>query len=244
MNRKNAIQLTFLAFVSLVFSSCIGDLFGITGTGNIVIQTSSVKDFQAISLNNAANVNIVKGDSFKVEISDYENLVKYLSVKVTDHVLIISTDPIYTLLTNSQAKVTITMPDSLTAVTLSGSGEINLNSAFKDFKSAILLGSGNIKANQSLNISALSASILGSGNIVAKGNVNTLTALLSGSGNLMFSGMNATSANCSITGSGNISVAVSNSLKATISGSGNIIYTGSPVNIESTVTGSGKVIHN
>ena len=243
MNRKNGIHTAVLVVIALAFSSCLGDLFGITGTGSIVKQTVSLKDFQSVSLNNAAKVDIVKGDSFKVEISDYENLVKYLSVKVTDHVLMISTDPIYTLLTNSKATVTITMPDSLTAVTLSGSGDINLNSAFKDFKSAIILGSGNIRANQNLNIAVLNASILGSGNITAKGNVTTLTALISGSGNLSLSGLNAVTANCSITGSGNINVAVSNSLKANISGSGNVTYTGTAT-VDASITGSGKVIHN
>ena len=243
MNRKIGIQSAVLFVIAFAFSSCFGDLLGISGTGNIVKQTISLKDFQSVSLNNSATVDIVKGDSFKVEISDYENLVKYLSVKVTDHVLMISTDPIYTLLTNSQAKVTITMPDSLTAVTLSGSGDINLNSAFKDFKSAIILGSGNIRANQNLNIAVLNASILGSGNISAKGNVNALTALISGSGNLLLSGLNAVTANCSITGSGNINVAVSNSLKATISGSGSVTYSGTAT-VDASITGSGKVIHN
>jgi hypothetical protein len=243
MNRKIGIQATVVILITLMFSSCIGDLFGITGKGNIVTQTRSVKDFQSITLNNAAKVNIVKGDSFKVEVSDYENIVQYLSVKVTDHNLMISTDPIYTLLVNSQAKVTITMPDSLINVSLNGSGDININSAFKDLKSAIIIGSGNINANQTLNISSLNASIVGSGNITAKGNVSTLTALITGSGNLLLSNLNATAATCTISGSGNINVGVVNSLKATISGSGNVIYSGTPT-VDVSITGSGKVLHN
>jgi len=241
MNRRKEFNLAVVLLITVVFSSCIGDLFGITGKGSIVTQSTTVKDFQSVSLNNAAKVDIVKGESYNVEISDYENLVKYLSVKVIDHVLIISTDPAYTLLANSQAKVTITMPDSLIAVTLAGSGDINLNSGFKDLKSASILGSGNINANQNLNIAALNASILGSGNITAIGNVKVLTTLISGSGNIYFANLNALTANCSITGSGNINVAVINALKVTISGSGNVRYSGAPT-VDQIITGSGRVI--
>jgi len=241
--KKNAIQTTVLVLISIALSSCISDLFGIAGKGSIVTLPRVATDFQTVTLNNAAKVTIQKGDSFKVEVSDYENIIQYLSVKVTDHNLVITTDPVYTLLSNSQAKVIITMPDSLSAVTLNGSGEINLNSPFKDFKSAVILGSGNINANQNLNIMTLNASVIGSGNITAKGNVGVLTALISGSGNIQLSGLNAVTASCSITGSGNINVAVSNSLKASISGSGNVIYSGTAT-VDATITGSGRVIHN
>ncbi|MEI8271326.1 MAG: head GIN domain-containing protein [Paludibacter sp.] len=243
MNSRKKIHLALVLLFTIVFSSCISDLFGITGKGSIVTQVRPLTSFQSVSLNNAAKVDIVKGDSFKVEVSDYENLVKYLSVKVSNHVLQISTDPVYTLLTNSQAKVTITMPDSLTSVTLMGSGDINLNSAFKDFQSAIILGSGNIKANQSLNIAKLNASIAGSGNITASGYVSVLTGTISGSGNLLLSNLYASSATCNISGSGNMNLAVSNQLKASITGSGNIIYSGTPT-LDISITGSGKVIHN
>ena len=243
MNKKNGIQATVLFLTVFTFSSCIADLFGIAGKGNIVTLPRVAKDFQTVTLNNAAKVSIQKGDSFKVQVSDYENIVQYLSVKVTDHNLVITTDPAYTLLSNSQAKVIITMPDSLNAVTLNGSGDITLNSAFKDFKSAVILGSGNINATQNLNVMALNASIIGSGNITAKGNVGVLTAIISGSGNMLLSGLSTFNASCSITGSGNINVAVSNSLKATISGSGNVVYSGTPA-VDVSITGSGKVIHN
>lgn len=243
MNKRNVFALLIAALVLVSFNSCITDLFGITGTGPIVTQSRTATDFQSVTLNSAANVTIVKGDSFKVEISDYQNLVQYLSAKVVDHNLIIAVDPIYTVLVNSQAKVNITLPDSLTAVTLNGSGEINVNSAFKNLKTAIILGSGNIKVNANLNVPVFNASVVGSGNVTAKGNAGAVSALITGSGNLLLSGLTANTADCTISGSGNISLAVVSKLKATISGSGNVLYTGTPT-VDVSVTGSGKVIHN
>jgi hypothetical protein len=217
-------------------------LFGTTGKGNIVTESRPATNFQSIELLSSAKVDIVKGDTFIVEVSDYENIINNLSVKVVSNSLIISTDPITKILLNSKAHVTITMPDSLKSVALSGSGDLNINSAFKDLNTLTLTGSGNITASEKLNLDKLNASILGSGNITAKGNANTLTALISGSGNIKFVNFSALAADCTITGSGNIYVIAINTLKATISGSGNIEYTGNSAVISS-ITGSGAVIH-
>lgn len=243
MNTKKILQLAIIACIPFLFNSCITDWFGVTGKGSLLTETRTATDFHSINLMTAANVDIVKGTAYKVEVQDYENLVKYISVKVVDHNLVISNDPIYTLLINSKAKVTVTMPDSLTAVTLTGAGDINLNSAFKDVNTMLLTGSGNIVANEPLNVSTLTASVLGSGNITASGTAQTMTGLISGSGNINFINLAVTNANCNITGSGNISVHAISTLKATITGAGNVFYTGSPT-IDKTITGVGQVIHN
>jgi hypothetical protein len=242
MNSKR-IPLYLLLITSLfLFSSCL-DWFGTTGKGNIVTQNVTATNFQNIELLNAANVDIIKGDTFEVQISDYENIIQNLSVAVVNHNLVISTIPIGTILLNSKAHVTIIMKDSLNAVAIAGSGNVNLNSPFKDLNTTILTGSGNIFSNENLNINQLNASILGSGNISAKGNVNSLTGLISGSGNLNFSNLIAKKASCTISGSGTMNVNVTDSLKALITGSGSIKYKGNPI-ISSTITGSGVVSPN
>ncbi len=241
MNRKNGIHTVVLVIITLVFSSCIAELFGITGKGDIISKSCAVSDFQSVTLNSAANVDIVKGNIFKVEVSDYENLLQYHAVTVSNHSLVISKVPASTLLNNSKAKVTITMPDSLIHVTLNGSGDITISSAFKDLLSTDISGSGNINAGQSLNIAKLNANIYGSGNITATGKVDSLKAVIAGSGNMDFSTLRANYANCTISGSGNIDVAVVITLKATITGSGNVYYYGTP-NVNATMSGSGTVI--
>jgi len=241
MNKKNAFQLSIILLISMVLTSCISELFGTRGKGSIVTESRTATDFKSIKLVGSADVEIVKGSAFKVEVSDYENIVQYLSVKVEDHELIISKDPETIVLSNSEAKVKVTMPDSLTAISLVGSGDINVNSAFKDMQMLSITGSGDININQNVNLNILSTNIIGSGNITALGKVNTLTAEISGSGDIKFSDLQAGSATCSISGSGNIDINVVTALNATISGSGNISYSGSPT-VTKQITGSGSVV--
>ncbi len=236
------IKKTIAPFLFLLFTSC-SNWFGITGKGAIVSENRTATDFQSIELLTSAKVDIIKGDTFLVEVSDYENIIRNLYISVVSHNLIISTTPASTISINSKAHVIITMPDSLKTVSSAGSGDINLNSPFKDLNTMILTGSGNINANENLNIDKLNVSILGSGNITAKGNVNTLTTLISGNGNMNFPQLLAKDATCTITGNGNTYVNVINTLKVIISGSGNIVYTGNPV-LTPTITGSGQVIKN
>ena len=241
MNKKNGIYTSVAMIITLLLSSCIAELFGVTGTGDVVTKNFTLTGFQSVTLNSAANVEIIKGDKFNVELSDYENLLQYQSVTVSNHTLLISKEPASTQLNNSKAKVTITMPDSLIRVTLNGSGNMTISSAFKDLLSTDIFGSGNINAAQWLEISKLNASIYGSGNITATGKVDSLKAIIAGSGNIDFTTLKANYANCIISGSGNINVAVAYNLKATLSGSGNVYYYGHP-NVNATMSGSGTVI--
>ena len=243
MLKRNVSLCLILIGTSFLFSSCIADLFGIKGKGSIVTNTITAKDFQSVQLLTSADVTIVKDTAFKVEVDDYENIVQYTSAKVVSHNLIISINPVTTILSNSQAKVRISMPDSLIGLTITGSGNIDVNAAYKDVQTLLVTGSGSINMNSSCSLNKLSASILGSGGITAKGSANTLTAIISGSGNMNFRNLITNDANCTITGSGNINVTAVNTLKATISGSGNIMYSGSPT-ITPTITGSGSIIKN
>ena len=242
MNKRIYAQIFVISVLSFMFTSC-ADLFGIKGSGEIVTETRSVSDFKSIDLLTSADVEIVKGDSFKVEVSDYENIVQHLSLKVVAHNLVVSVSPITTVLINSKAKVMITMPDSLSSVSIAGSGDVTLNSAFKDLELFIITGSGNINAAKDIAIKKMTASILGSGSITAKGNVETLKTLISGSGNINFSNLVSKTADCTTTGSGNTYVNATNTLKANITGSGNIEYSGSPA-VTSNISGSGVVKPN
>jgi len=241
MKKRNVFVLLFTTSILFLFTSCVSDWFGVRGKGNFVTESRTATDFQSVQLLTSANVTIIRDTMFKIEVEDYENIVKYISAKVVAHSLVISIDPITTVLLNSEAKVRITMPDSLTGLTIAGSGHIDVDSTFKDIQTLIITGSGDINLNKELNLSKLTASIAGSGNINAKGNVITLTALTSGSGNMNFPDLVAEDATCTISGSGNMHVNVTKTLKAIIPGSGKIEYSGNPTVTEN-ITGSGSVV--
>lgn len=240
MKKRNVSFLFIIVLSQFLFTSCVSDWFGVTGKGSIVTEKRTATDFQSVQLLTSADVTIVRDTLFKVEVDDYENIVKYITTKVVSHNLIISIDPLSTILINSKAKVRITMPDSLIGITIAGSGKVDVDTTFKDIQTLIITGSGNINLNQSSTLNKLSTSILGSGNITAKGTVKTLTALTSGSGNMNLAELVSEDAKCTITGSGNMTVNATKTLNAIISGSGNIWYYGSPA-VTSTITGVGSV---
>ena len=229
-----------LLFVLVVSSSCIFDLNVISGTGNIITESRSARDFSTIELQTSADVEIVKGNTFNVSVSDYENLVKYLIVEVVDNRLIIKNQPKTLNLWNSKAKVIVTLPDPLYSIKLAGSGNIKVLSAFNDLKFMLVSGSGNIEVNSNCRLIKLEAQIAGSGNIDGNGTVQDLFTKISGSGNIKFSEMKAKNANCRLSGSGNIYVFIENRLDAFLAGSGDIVYSGSPV-VNSHLSGSGSI---
>ena len=88
----------------------------------------------------------------------------------------------------------------------------------------------------------LTASVSGSGNIdIEQGNAQQFKSTISGSGNIRAFGFLAQQADVLISGSGSTEVSAATNLKVNISGSGTVYYKGQPV-IETSISGSGKVV--
>lgn len=242
-----SIRTSFIKFflvligVSFMMSSCIPEWNLVVGEGENIRETVPVNDgFTVIELQSYADVIIEKGTGFKVEISDYENLIDYMDVRVSNGKLIIKTSPAYVSVTNTDATVRVTMPDTLTSILLSGSGDVEVNDTFNKLHLLKISGSGDIELDSNAQYEHLKATISGSGNISGSGTAVELETLISGSGYIRFEELIAQSAQCAISGSGNTYVGVITSLDASISGSGSVIYYGNP-SINSNVTGSGRV---
>ncbi len=236
----------FLSISSLVLSGCEdGDFaFGkhITGTGSIISKSRSFTKFDEIEIANNSDVEIYKGNELSVEVSDYENIIKYTQASVEGNRLIIKNEPENINISNSHSKVVIHIPNALHILHISGSGNIILKDGFNDITKVSISGSGDIEAEQPCTLNAINASITGSGDILFRGTANNVTLHISGSGDMKFSELKASTVNCSISGSGDASVFATGSLEANISGSGDIEYFGHP-SVNSSVSGSGEVKH-
>jgi hypothetical protein len=243
MKTKKMLLATFVVSLLVVNTSCLSDLNAISGKGNIVSETRYVSNFTSVELLTSANVEIVKGDTFDVQVSDYENIIEYIDLKMVGDKLIICTEPESANVWNSEAKIRITMPDILYSVKLGGSGTIKVGSAFNKLQYLSISGSGDINVAESCSLRRLETQITGSGNMKAFGNVEVLKAKISGSGSMYLSNLKAKSATCTLTGSGKMFVNIENTLDAYLSGSGDIIYSGNPV-VNSYLSGSGRVYKN
>ncbi len=235
---KNNSVLYFAIALSIFVAGCTMNT--VTGSGNIVTQTPTVSRFEEIEVASHCDVTIYHGNEFKVEVSDYENLLQYLKFEVTGKKLTIKTEPDNISLNNSKAKATIYMPDLLRKLTISGSSDIVLNDGFKDITDLNVSGSGNITGTQPATMNNIRATIEGSGDITMTGTANNLDLSIEGSGNIDFAGVTAQAATCSIDGSGDIIVNAAVALSATINGSGDILYYGNPT-VTQKINGSGRV---
>jgi|GEM_PF-6247102 len=223
---RKSILFLFTLFVVAFQTSCDDDDDKIIGGGSIVKEIVEVPSFSKINLLGVAEIEIEKGPSLQVLVQDYENIVQYLEVKVQGNTLDIRTaDDI--ILQNSLAKVYITMPDvRIAGITSSGSGNIILKSGINDI--------GSIKIN-------------GSGDLFSEAEevamTDHLTVDITGSGNVGLANVRCNTATCNIIGSGDITLSISRRLAVNIKGSGNIYYYGSDVEVETNISGSGKVVN-
>ncbi len=196
----------------------------VTGKGKIVTESRDISGFTQVKVLGSMDVEIISGDNYSVEVTDYENLLPHLKTEVHGEKLEIKFEG---CIRNSQASVKITMPQ-LKGVYLLGSGDIKVSGEFTSVDgllieslgsgdiifngladgaqdaSITLKGSGDLRFNtvaQSMNIVFSS---MGSGDAVINipGNVNDLIIKLAGSGDVDVRGDSALSARINILGSG------------------------------------------
>lgn len=235
---KTKILAIVLASCVTWFTSCNRE----TGNGEITTEVRQVDSFTKIDLSNSADVEIIKGDTLKVEVSDYENLLDNISIETVNNKLIIKNKPLRIHIKNSKAQVKITIPNTISDIDISGSGNISITDGLAASVSLHISGSGNIQAYTTYDFSSVNLDISGSGNIEMNGITNSLHTNISGSGNIQCKDLEAQTADCDISGSGDVTVRVIDNLQANISGSGNITYYGTAT-VSTDISGSGNVIH-
>ncbi len=192
----------------------------IQGSGNIISESRELNNFTSIILLGSIDVNIKTSESNNCVVVADDNLIPFIKTEVVNNNLQISINKNYSSIEGIEVNVNAPEYDE---VSISGSGDINII----DFKND----------NLSLNIS-------GSGDITANGEVQTLIAKISGSGNLMSKEIKSKFATITINGSGDAEVFASDSISAKINGSGNIEYFGNPENVDSIINGSGDINSN
>jgi hypothetical protein len=189
---------------------------GVQGSGVAATQSRALATFSSIDLPGSNNVTVAVGGRQSVVVHADSNLLGNVTTRVAAGTLIIDTTGSFS--TKSPMSVEVTVP-SLTAVTLSGSGQISVTG---------------------INAPQLTVSLPGSGTIQAGGTITQLDVTLDGSGLAQLDNLIARDVHAVVTGSGLIRVTATASLNAAVSGSGAIIYSGNP-QVTSSVTGSGTV---
>lgn len=217
--KKHVILQLFTVIALSALVSC-GDLFNtnvIVGEGEVIAETRIFSGFSKIKSEIGADINIIESDESKIVITIQENLLAYLSTKVSSGVLTITFDG--NSVSTKEGIVIDIYTSTVDKFTLTGAGDID---------SALPIG----------NIL-----LTGAGNFKCKGSLSNFEASITGVCNFNFYEMPVQNATIRISGTGDVKVQVSNSLNVTISGVGNVYYKGYP-QVSTTISGIGNVVNS
>ena len=135
-------------------------------------------------------------------------------------------------------KVWVTVP-ALKAVSLAGSGDVQVDRIKGDAFTASIAGSGDLSI-AAVAVTSASFSIAGSGDLVAAGSCRTAKVSIAGSGDVNIGGLRCQSLSANIAGSGGITANATQTAKLSIMGSGDITVSGG-AKCDVNTMGSGSV---
>lgn len=214
---KTGIIIPTLFFVIfIVMSSCVKEY--INGSGEIRSEERIASaPFSRVRVKGSMNVLIKQGDSTRIIVRDYSNIIPYIETIVSGNTLIIDYNGAW--IRHSEAEITITVP-KLIGIEINGSSDVATLGAFK--------------------FDNLDMKVSGSGNFNVVGSAKFVNVDISGSGEINAFDMPCDTALIRVSGSGFLRMTVNKLLDATISGSGDVLYKGNPT-IQTRITGSGRV---
>lgn len=188
------------------------------GSGVPATQARYVAAFTSVELAGSNNVVIRLGEKQSVVVSADDNLLDRVTTEVRSGKLVIANSP-GSLTTKSPMSVAVNVP-TLSALTLTGSGNIVVNG---------------------IETESLKVTLPGSGTLTASGTAKRLDVTVSGSGMVQFTQLVANDVRAVVSGSGRIFITATKSLDASVSGDGAILYAGNPQDVTKSVTGTGAI---
>lgn len=212
----------------------------IKGTGNETTTTVNTSDYDEVKVVGSMDVTLVKGDEGTIKLTTDENLHEYIKITSENKVLTIAIkNNIGWLKTKKGINVEVPFRD-LTAITLTGSGDIVGKDTIEAEDLEInITGSGDV--NLDVNATRVDAKLTGSGDGVLKGETTYFEVKVSGSGDFDATRLKSENTEAFVSGSGEASVYASKTLKARVNGSGDIAYAGNPEKVDSKISGSGDI---
>ena len=207
-----AVLIPVLAVAALAIT-----LLAYNSSGTAATQSRTVATFSHLDLAASNNVTITVGRPQSVVVHADSNVINHVTTDVVAGTLVIGNTGSVTA--RGPVSVEVSVP-SLTALRLSGSGQI---------------------AATGISTPQLTVTISGSGQLSAAGTATRLDVTINGDGQAKLGQLTARDVHAVVSGSGLIQVTATTSLDAAIPGSGTIIYSGNPAQVTTSVTGSGTV---
>ncbi|RLJ77427.1 head GIN domain-containing protein [Pedobacter alluvionis] len=236
-------------FAILLASLTLTSSINVIAKNQISISTSKnngddreVKNFNGVAAAGPINVIVTLGNSESCRLEGDAEAIASIVTEVKGRVLVIRPQTSITSWSRKYEGKKITAYVSareLASLTVSGDGSLTVNGKISTGSlTTTVSGSGNIKATA--DVDDYSGVISGSGSINITGGADRTKVVISSSGTFAGKSFSTKTLTSTISGSGTVNIAVSESIRAVISGSGNVNYSGNPT-VDKTIIGSGGV---
>lgn len=207
----------------------------VAGSGVSTSETRPVAAFDAIDLSGNFDVVVEAGRTRSVVITGEDNLVPLVRTEVRNGTLHIDRERDFR--THQDIRIAISV-ERLHGLLSGGSSDVVVRNVRSPAFDLGVSGSSELTANGEFG--DLDISLAGSGEIRMDGTADDIDASVSGSGEMDLLELAARTARIGVSGSGKVTVNVSERLEANVSGSGGVRYAGRPA-VRGDVSGSGSV---
>jgi hypothetical protein len=236
-------------FAILLASLTLTSSVNVIAKNQISINTSKnkgdnrdVKNFNGVAAAGPINVIVTLGNSESCRLEGDADALASIVTEVKGNVLVIRPQTSITSWTRKYEGKKITAyvtAKELASLTVSGDGNLSVNGKISTGSLATTVsGSGSIKATA--DVDNYNGVISGSGAINITGSADHAKVVISSSGTFAGKSFSTKTLTSTISGSGTVNIAVSESIRAVISGSGSVNYSGNP-SVDKTIVGSGGV---
>ena len=234
------ILIVFALFLPWSCRNICCDDDSVYGSGVVVEEIREVDSFHSVEIWGSCDLYFVKGATQELRVITDDNILPFILTRVRhDGTLIIESKGCYT--SSAGVKVYVSMLE-IRGFAIFGSGSITGESPFSPRELHLMIaGSGSMFMNA--RAKKVWSSIVGSGNIHLAGSAEYHNVTIAGSGNLEALDFPVSCYDIQIPGSGECRVFAKDILNVVIAGSGTVYYKGSPSVVNTTIIGSGEVIH-
>jgi hypothetical protein len=216
----------------------------VSNSGPIIKQSRQLPEFTRISLNDNVCLILTTNADSSVYVEAGQNIISGIKTTVENGQLTLSNSNTCNWLRDYKKPVNVYLPArKIWLIEYDGSGDVSSSGTLKmdSLKVEVWGGCGTI--DLSLDIMQGSFSLnMGTVNFKLRG-ISAITSVYTGDYGL-YDGRDLRTGYTFITskGSNNCYVSASNTIEATIESIGDIYYTGNPVTVKSTITGTGKLL--
>ena len=208
-------QILSVLLIILAASSC--RFWGVRGSGDIEYEFREVENFSRLEIAGAFTVKVIVGEEPRLEISADDNLLKYITTRVSGDKLVIESRK-----------------------SLSPRRGIKIRISTRNLESLEASGASTIDV-EGIKGESFTLDVSGAGSLNLQGETKTLKADMSGAASLKARDLRAEKVKIEISGASSAKVFASEAITAEVSGVGSVDFYGDPKTVKTNVSGIGSI---